>query len=226
MMTDLEREILSMAPGTHACLLHWNEEERRSAVETFLRDGLAVGDRCMLVLDSPSPTGAMPDLDRVTGLESSIATGDLLLGTAEETYLPHGQFEPEAMLDLLDAEISSAPALGFPLLRATGEMTWALRPEAGDRLLDYEAELTQRFSHRPTLLLCQYDCSRFEAETVLDILLTHPVVLARGHLYSNPFFEDPDGVPGDRDAAARVEWILDELEARRQASFIGSSGLD
>lgn len=216
MITDLEGEILSLPPGTHACLLHWTEEERRSAVESFLRDGLALGDRCMLVVDESARAGGAADIDRVAGFADSIAAGALTVLTTEETYLPDGSFDPEATMALLDDEIGNAPALGSALLRATGEMTWALPADAGGRLIQYEAALTERFAHRPTLLLCQYDCSRFPAKTVLEILLVHPVVVARGHVYRNPFVEDPDAVPSTLDAAAKVEWIMDELEARRR----------
>lgn len=226
MITDLEGEILSLPPGTHACLLHWSEEERRAVVEAFLGDGLALGDRCMLVVHEAPSEGGGAESDRVAGFADAIAAGDLSVLTTEETYLPDGRFDPEAAMDLLDDEISSAPALGSALLRATGEMTWALPGDAGAALVQYEAALTERFAHRPTLLLCQYDCARFPAETILEILLVHPVVVARGHVYRNPFVDEPKAVPDTLNATAKVEWILDELEVRRRLQPHGSVGTE
>lgn len=224
MITDLEGEILSLPPGTHACLLHWTEEERRSAVEAFLRDGLALGDRCMLVVHESASAGGTIEADRVAGFADAIAEGDLSVLTTRETYLPDGRFDAEATMQLLDGEISSAPALGCALLRATGEMTWALPAEVGAGLVPYEAALTERFAHRPTLLLCQYDCGQFPPETILEILLVHPVVVARGHVYKNPFVEDPNAVPDTLSATAKVEWIMDEFEARRRRESQDSVG--
>lgn len=83
MITDLEGEILSLPPGTHACLLHWTEDERRSTVEAFLRDGLALGDRCMLVVHEAPSEGGGAESDRVAGFADAIAAGALSVLTAE-----------------------------------------------------------------------------------------------------------------------------------------------
>jgi PAS domain S-box-containing protein len=114
-------------------------------------------------------------------------------------------------------EMDRALAEGYPALRATGDMTWALRGLPGsERLIEYEAMLNNFFPGSKCLALCQYDLRRFDQGILLDVLATHPIALVGTELYDNFYYLPPqDFLGGDRPAATLRQW-LDNLAARKR----------
>ena len=167
----------------------------------FLREGLSAGDRCIAVLDDP-------DLDRVTkplslGLDvaRTLRDGQFDLLASDEAYLVGGTFRLDRMIEFWDDWVAPAVSSGrFPLVRAVGEMTWALRDAPGvDDLIRYEARLNQFLPRYPQVILCLYDLERFtDGLLLMEVLRTHPKVLLSGQLLENPWYveaADPGSVP-------------------------------
>jgi hypothetical protein len=44
----------------------------------------------------------------------------------------------------------------------------------------------------PINVVCQYDARAFDGATILDILKVHPLMIVRGNIIRNPFFEEPE----------------------------------
>jgi len=152
-------KIEDIAPGTHLCFLYRNEEERWALLVEYIRRGLEAGERVLYIADAPSATTIREHLQRAgIDVEEAERRGQLRFLTAEEAYLRGERFDPEAMLALLRRETEEALNQGFKGLRATGEMTWALRGLPGsERLSEYEALLNEFFPGSPCIGLCQYD---------------------------------------------------------------------
>jgi len=192
---------VTMAPGDHICAFYRGTDQRDQILLPFLREGLSAGDRCIAVLDDP-------DLDRVTkplslGLDvaRTLRDGQFDLLASDEAYLVGGTFRLDRMIEFWDDWVAPAVSSGrFPLVRAVGEMTWALRDAPGvDDLIRYEARLNQFLPRYPQVILCLYDLERFtDGLLLMEVLRTHPKVLLSGQLLENPWYveaADPGSVP-------------------------------
>jgi hypothetical protein len=173
--------------GDHICAFYRGREERDEVLVPYLRSGLEHGDPCVCVLDGT-------DSPEVPGVAEA-GRGQLTLYRSQDTYLRDGQLVPERMLDFWDASAKGLLSeAGAGVIRAAGEMTWALRDLPGvDLLVTYEAELNRFLPKYPQIILCLYDLERFtDGEALLDILRTHPKVLMSGQVVDNPWYVEPD----------------------------------
>ncbi|GAG34605.1 unnamed protein product, partial [marine sediment metagenome] len=130
----------------------------------FVRHGLERAEKVLYIVDA---RGAETVLDylRDDGLdpEPYLASGQLTILTADDTYLKQGVFDPDGMIALLQTETERALAEGYAALRVTGEMSWALRGLPGsERLIEYEAKLNEFFPGSKCLAICQYDRRAFD----------------------------------------------------------------
>jgi hypothetical protein len=135
----------------------------------------------------------------------------------EETYLRDGVFDPDGVIALLMEETERAVAQGYAGLRATGEMSWALREPPGcERLIEYEAELSDFCAESQLLALCQYDQKYFGSDILLDILQTHRSVILGTELCHNFYYFPSAALTGHSLPAARYDtWALNLLKFRR-----------
>ena len=193
------RKILDLEPGDHLCCIYETEEEHRVVLTSFLRQGLEQGEKVIYIVDARTAEAILGYL-REDGLEVEpyVANGQLVILTRDQAYMREGVFDPDGMIELLRAETEQALAKGYPALRVTGEMTWALRGLCGsERLIEYEARLNEFF--RPTaaagssqcLAICQYDRRRFDPEVLLDVLRAHPIAVVGAEVYDNFYYIPP-----------------------------------
>jgi len=211
-------KITDILPGTHLCLLYRSEEERQAVLTEYIRRGLEAGERVLYIADTPGGLEIREFLQKAgIDVREAERRDQLRFITAEEAYLREGRFDPKAMLDLLREDTKEALDQGFTGLRATGEMTWALRGFPGsERLIEYEALLNDFFPGSACIGLCQYDVRRFPPEILLDVLRTHPVAAIGTHLHENPFYIPPEEfLRGVADEVTLGRW-LGTLEDRRK----------
>ncbi|MGQ9594580.1 MAG: MEDS domain-containing protein [Anaerolineae bacterium] len=170
-----------LRPGDHVVFLYETEEEHRDLLTSFLREGLARGEKVIYLTDAHTEETLL-DYLREGGVNPDpyLTRGQLVFLTARDVYLEGGSFDPERMIARLDALTQEALAEGYTALRETGEMTWALQGLPGsERLREYEARLEAFFRKGTCIGLCQYDRRRFDAETLLEVVRLHPLVAFR-----------------------------------------------
>jgi hypothetical protein len=147
------------------------------------------------VVDDPDIEGIVRPLSEEVDLELSRRTGQLDLLCSKAAYLAGDYFAVQEMIDFWDEGIGKAVKRdGFEFVRSVGEMTWALRDLPGvELLLTYEAKLNEFLPRYPQVILCLYDLEQFtDAEVLLDLLRTHPLILLSGQLVDNPWYCEPD----------------------------------
>jgi hypothetical protein len=209
----LERQLAALAPGDHLCLIYESPREQLAAVVPFMRDGLARSEQCLYIVDERS-IGEIRDALRVVGVEADVAEerGALRIVSKRETYLRHGGFDPAAMIALLRGATAEAIARGYTALRVTGEMTWALGPEAGtERLIEYEAMLNEVLPGSRALAICQYNRRRFSPEIIYQVLRTHPVAIVGDRVCRSPYYERESAAAPAEPVSERVDWMLAQL---------------
>jgi hypothetical protein len=200
-----------MQPGDHYCGIYKSDEDHRALVVDFIRQGVAAGEKIVYVVNLETAAQLKAMLAAAAlDIESLIARGQLVILTARDVYLRDGEFDPDKMLARLREETDAALAQGYPALRITGEMTWALDGEPGsERLVEYEAKLNHFYPGSKCVGMCQYDRRQFDAELLLDVIHTHPRVLYGREALDNScmYFVPPDALLGDRQAGVLDRWL-------------------
>lgn len=204
--------ISRMHPGDHYCGIFRTDEDHRQLVLEFVRDGIARGEK-MLYLVNIHTAAHLEKMLREAGIDAGplLTSGQLTIRAAKDAYLTDGEFVPEKMIQLLREATQHALDEGYPALRATGEMSWALAGDPGsERLVEYESLLNTFFPGSKCIAFCQYDRRRFDSEMLLDILHTHPKVLfgTEGCDNADMYYVPPESfLEADRPSAVLDRWL-------------------
>ena len=213
------KRLENLLPGDHLCCIYRSEAEHRKILTPFVRQGLEQNHKVIYIADVRSAEDIFQYL-REDGLDPTPyrESSQLVLLSSSEAYTRGGVFDPDAMIDLFKNEMQRALADGFSALRITGEMTWALKGTAGsERLIEYEARLNRFIPGSKCIAVCQYDRRRFDAKTLLDVLLTHPIAVIGTEAYENFYYLPPQDFFGPNpDRKTLDQWIqnLDEHRNR------------
>jgi signal transduction histidine kinase len=211
----------------HLALIYDHQDEQFDIVIPFLRMGLERGEKAIYIHDDNSAETVIAAMER-HGIDvaAAKASGALAIVTKKDAYLKNGDFDPDWMIGFLRQAVADAKAEGFPVVRASGEMTWALGPagDANHRLIEYECKVNTFFPGCDMAGLCQYNRRRFRPETLMHVIHTHPRLVFRGDVCENPYYIAPDiflnkGAPGMDDAVRRLlESMAENTRLRRQLS--------
>lgn len=184
---------LPLGPGDHVCAFYRGLAERDEILIPYLQEGLRAGDKCICVVDATDPEAVLAALSAEPDIGPRLETRQLDVQRSRDTYLRNGGFSITRMLDFWDVTVGGAIVGGFSFARAVGEMTWALRQMPGvEDLVRYESQLNRFLPRYPQMILCLYDLERFSGAILVDVLKTHPKVIMRGMLLSNPYYLEPD----------------------------------
>jgi hypothetical protein len=197
-MADSNR-IVHLAGSTldcscHACAFFHSREEEEQILLPFVKEGIEAGDKVFQVVNSRYQPERRRSLASggidVAGAEKS---GQIELRAWEQAYLRGGQFDQNAMLDLIQQVLRDGKQQGFGLTRLWANMEWALEDLPGVHdIVEYETRLNYVLPKFNDVVVCTYDLTRFGASVAMDILRTHPQVIVGGTLQQNPFFMPPD----------------------------------
>ncbi len=211
---SLRTALEDLKPHDHLCLIYETQDEWREAVVTFITIGLKRGEKCVYVADTSTAEQVRDYLGR-EGVDVAAAEqkGQLVILSADETYLRDGSFDPDRMISLLTEMTGKAVAEGYPALRGTAEMTWVLRGLPGsEKLLEYESKLNSFFPHHPCLVICQYDRWKFDPEVIRGVVMTHPLVVRGRRVFRNFYYIPPEEFAQQRHVEREVQHMLNNLE--------------
>jgi hypothetical protein len=97
------------------------------------------------------------------------------------------------MLALVEEVLSKAKRQGFQYTRWVANMGWALKDvRSNGDLVEYCARLNYVMPKYDTTIVCTYDCAKFSARAIVDVLRCHPMAIIGGLVQVNPFFVPPD----------------------------------
>lgn len=201
----------------HVAALLDGPDDAYAAVLPFIREGLAEGERAILIIDARDRVTLLESLQRLgVDTQAALDRGSLKIESSADTYLRGGRFEPAAMVDRVRWWLAEGRDSGFARTRLVGFMQWALEDVRGaGRIIEYEAHLEEALRGLPDIVVCAYDIRRHSSSVVLETIVTHPIALIGGVLR-----------PGAGQPASPRERILaaaSELFSRQGA---GSTGVD
>jgi hypothetical protein len=173
-------------------LFYRSRSEQFAIAIPYIAIGLARNERCLYIVGDNSLPMVLEAME-AHGIDVDRAQAErrLTVATPDQTYLRHGVFEPEKMVQGLKEEIRLSLQLGFSAFRGTGELGWAASlPSALLRLYEYEMTLDADL-HPSFVALCQYSEGLFRDDILSQMLNVHPKVIARGRLFENPHYVPP-----------------------------------
>jgi hypothetical protein len=183
----------------HICAFFHSPDEEYPALLPFIKEGLDRGEKAFHVVNPELRKSHLRHLESA-GIETGEAeqSGQLELRDWHEAYLQGGHFDQNRMLALLQGVLDQAREQGFPLTRLVAHMDWALedRPGVND-IVEYETRLNFFLHRYRDPVVCVYDLAQFGADTVIDIMRTHPMIIIGGVLQENPFFVAPEAFLGE-----------------------------
>lgn len=174
-----------MDHGDHLCLAFTDDAEQRRVVTTYLASGLHRGERVMHFADQLAPQAVLDWLTASgTDPRPALEKGQLVVTTADDSYLATGSFDADGMVATLRQEVRESLTAGYTGFRVSGEMGWALRQVPGaDRLADYETKVNQVFAGQRASAVCQYDARRFTPDQLGHLHGCHPGAVEPEPLY-------------------------------------------
>jgi anti-anti-sigma factor len=164
-----------LEPGDHACLTFSDADERLDIVAAFVRDGLDRGDKVVCLTDALEPAELATELsERGLPIEASTCSGQFEATPSVSAYGAGGAFDPAQVISGLRTRIDGALAEGYPGLRISADMVWALRPMSGlEQLLTFEVQFNELLASRPATVVCQYDRVGFDAVSLAGASAAH-----------------------------------------------------
>lgn len=164
--------------ATHIALIYRRPEELLSTVIPFVREGLAGGERAMVLTE----VGKLEWLRRELG-QYARAVEFTDMGTT---------FQRQARI--IHAVIDFARRNGGRRARIVAEQSLARRSQREiDDYLRIEAAWNVALRSWPVSVLCPYDASALPADVVLACQRTHPALAAEHRLEPSGEFVDPRG---------------------------------
>jgi hypothetical protein len=168
--------------GAHLCSLWTDPATDRAAASKFLLN-IAPDERALCVLETsresePRTRSAAADL---TAARASVFFTD-------DVHVAGGVFDPDRMRRFWVDQAHKASESGARHLRAVAEMAWVLRGCPGtDKAPVFESSLNPHLQPLPLSVICQYGSSRFGADVLLAMVLSHPLITIGEMVFFNPF---------------------------------------
>jgi hypothetical protein len=188
----------------HVCAFFNNGDEAYRVLLPFITGGFTCGDKAVHVVN---PDQLLDHLQRLAtaGIDtaSALQSGQFELRTNTKTYLRDGRFDQDRMLSAFEQMASGTVQSGYPLSRIVCQMDWASGSQSNiGELVEFEARVNDVWCRHDDAVICVYDLAKFGADTVIDIMRTHPMTVIGGILQHNPFYVPP-------------QKLLHELQKRR-----------
>ena len=183
-----------LAVPRHVCAFFNSVDEEYRVLLPFIKEGFERGDKAVHVL---SQQRHADHLDRLSAsgidVDGARASGQFEVKNNTDTYLRDGRFDPDRMLEAFEQLASTRAEQGFPLSRIVCHMDWAVDHGSHvEQLVEFESRVNHVWRRHDDAVICTYHLAKFGADTVIDILRTHPLIIIGGILQHNPFFIPPE----------------------------------
>ena len=178
----------------HICAFFNGMDEHYRVLESFIKEGLDNGERAFHLVDPERREDHLRRLaDAGIDVDAATASGQLEVHPWQDGPLHGEHFDQDTWVAGFEEVLQSGPAAGYATTRFVAQMEWALVDMPGiDEMMEFESRVNDVVPRYEDPVLCAYDLSKFNANTVMYALQTHPLVIIGGLLQENPFYVEPD----------------------------------
>jgi uncharacterized protein YjhX (UPF0386 family) len=183
-----------LGEARHVCAFFNSQDEAYRVLLPFIHDGFECGEKAVHVVNPDQRKVHLGRLEQ-SGIDCAVAleSGQFELLNNADTYLRDGHFDQDRMLAVFETLAEKNAIEPYPFSRIVCQMDWASADQSCiEDLIQFEARVNDVWARYDDAVICVYDLAKFRADTVIDILRTHPMVVIGGILQHNPFFVAPD----------------------------------
>jgi hypothetical protein len=177
----------------HACAFFTSKREEYRVMLPFMAEGFAAGDKLVNIIDGRHRDERLAEL-RSAGIDVEFAerSGQLELLPWEQAHIVEGRFDQDRMLTDLDRQAARSDDR-YSAMRLWSNQEWALEgfPGAED-IVEYEARFNYIWPKTNNVYVCVFDAKRFSAESMMQMMRTHPFVIIDGIMVENELYVPPD----------------------------------
>jgi hypothetical protein len=182
--------------GMHFCGLYETEYERDEIIIGYIRQGLIDKAHVLYTPTERTSENFIKMFCVKYPEENELLDNNpfFTMNTAEDLYYHNGEFSPMRMNVNLNNFFIDSQKRGKINIRTTAEMVWAI-----DKMLDktqlmaYESRLNYFIPGKPWISICMYNITRFDGQTIMRVLQTHPYTISKGgFITKNPYYVHPD----------------------------------
>ncbi len=198
----------------HLCSVYETKEAQLATIIPFIKIGLTRGEKCIYIVDDNTAQEVLSAMKlEEIDVDSNIKSGSLCIFNKQDTYLKHGYFYPELMIQFLKDTVDSTKEEGYSALRITAEMTWMLDGGSDvEHSMEYEARLNTFISENDVVAVCQYNRRRFAPETILHAIRTHPIVVHGSLVCKNFYYVPPEEFLKPEQTSLEIDRLLSNIQ--------------
>ena len=177
----------------HACAFFTSKEEEYRVMLPFMAEGFAAGDKLVNIIDGKHRDERLTKL-RSAGIDVEFAerSGQLELLPWEQAHIVEGRFDQEQMLTGLDRQAAGHDDR-YSATRLWSNQEWALQGFPGvEDIVEYEARFNYIWPKTNNVYVCVFDAKRFSAESMMQMMRTHPFAIIDGLMVENELYVPPD----------------------------------
>jgi len=217
MSGPLQESLEKLALHDHVCLFYGGTEELLSALVPYLRIGLSRGEKCLVYCDEAAGEEILNGLKRKgVDIGNALARGAALVAQGPVPHSREGRFDPEALIAFFRSSVRLASSERYAGLRLCVDMAFALGKDVSrERMLEYQWKLHVLLAEQNCTCLCLFGMDDFPAETMLDALRAHPLVIFDGKAAENLYFIPPTENSRRVEAGKLLHQRLDRLLERQ-----------
>src|SRR5258708_25291307 len=163
--------------GNHICVFYRDETYLLETLAPYIADGLRNGERCFCAKKPHMVKRLHAGLNHIgVDVQRETKRGALEIRNAHEVSLGSGNFDLEAMMQVLEKSIADSVKQGFTGFTFAGEGSWAAEGRE-NQLIEYERMIDAAYEKKPAIIICQYATNLFSDKTLRDALESHSLAL-------------------------------------------------
>jgi hypothetical protein len=177
----------------HACAFFTSKEEEYRVMLPFMAEGFEAGDKLVNIIDRRHRDERLFKLGSV-GIDTASAerSGQLELLPWEQAHVIGGRFDQHRMLADLERQTVDGDDR-YAATRLWSNQEWALESLPGvEDIVEYEARFNYIWPTTNNIYVCVFDAKRFSAETMMQMMRTHPFTIIDGIMLKNELYVPPD----------------------------------
>ncbi len=182
--------IQNLKPGDHLCFFYETDDDHSTILGRFLLLGLENKAKVIYIGDHDTSRNITALFGKKASLAERSLKKGLLVSVSWDDLKQKGELTPERLIDFIRSEIAPVPDFA-PNVRIATEVTPLLPELDPERLIDFESKLDAFFKESRAIALCQYNIRMMDSAFVLDLLLTHPVVMDGLEAEDNFYYSQP-----------------------------------
>jgi hypothetical protein len=177
----------------HACAFFSSKEEEYRVMLPFMAEGIEAGDKLVNIIDRSHRDDRLAKLRGVgINVERAERCGQLELLPWEQAHVVGGHFDQDRMLADLDRQTAGGDGR-YATTRLWSNQEWALESLPGvEDIVEYEARFNYIWPKSNNVYVCVFDAKKFSAETMMQMMRTHPFAIIDGIMLKNELYIPPD----------------------------------